>query len=488
MSVFVCWSGTRSKIIAGAVQELLLSQKEFELTKDNVFISGGIEKGATWFQSIVEALRKSRVGIVCLTTENLHNPWLHFEAGALTRALDDKAGDDRILIPLLHGVSAAEMTGPLSAYQATYTSRADLASMMSRVAEVLEKPLACALTENQWQQFQSKLGALVVPFRDLIPEFEAVFQNPSFNQPCKDQDWMRCYDGALLAREMLRSQQSRVRAACATHELGLFDMLLADLGSYADAVEGLLEGGSDEQQAKLEDCEHRRLAVKSVSWSLLDPPPAPFRNNAVRFLAAETDAERNMLVLAMESEIRRERDAVFEAEEPPDPAAQPRKDGGMRPRFDQAMDTLTSHREPTKFRESSWDLDRIFYYLMIRYFESAPIRWNPGQPTNSVESGKPATHHWRCAARDVTLELERYKLGSKGASLLPIKYSLDALATIEKANGKKSPNPEVTRNSILTAVKVVRADLEVELRQSEVGVVVQINRLLDRLAGSAPAK
>jgi hypothetical protein len=370
MSVFLCWSGTRSKTIAEAVKDLLISEKRFELTEEVVFISGGIEKGATWFQSIVEALTTSRVGIVCLTTENLHNPWLHFEAGALSRALDDngppgqppKAADGRLLIPLLHGVSAAEMTGPLSAYQATYTSRADLASMLSRVGEVLEKPGTCALTDDQWEQFQSKLGVLSVPFRDLIPEFEAAFQNPSFNQPCKDQDWMRCYDGALLAREMLRSHQSRVRAACATHELGLFDMLLADLGSYAGAVEGLLEGGSDEPKraAKLEECERRRLAVKSVSWSLLDPPQAPFRSNAVRFLAAETDAERNMLVLAMESEIRRERDAVFEAEEPPDPTVETGKYAGVRQRFDEAMNALTGRRDPTKFRESSWDLDRIF--------------------------------------------------------------------------------------------------------------------------------
>jgi hypothetical protein len=477
------------------VKDLLLSEKRFELTKDVVFISGGIEKGATWFQSIVEALKKSRVGIVCLTTENLHNPWLHFEAGALSRALDDngppgqppKAGDGRLLIPLLHGVSAAEMTGPLSAYQATYTSRADLALMMSRVGDVLGKPGACALTEDHWKQFQTKLDALAVPFRDLIPEFEGVFQNPSFNQPCKGQDWMRCYDGALLAREMLRSHQNRVRAACAAHELGLFDMLLADLGSYAEAVEGLLEGGSDDlkRAARLEECERRRLAVKSVSWSLLDPPQAPLRSNAVRFLAAETDAERNMLVLAMESEIRRERDAVFEAEEPPDPAAEPRKDAGIRQRFDKAMVALTGRREPTKFRESSWDLDRIFYYLLIRYFESAPIRWNPAQSTNPVESAKPATHHWRCAARDVTLELERYKLGSKGVSLLPIKYSLDALATIEKANGKKSPDIDVTRNSILSAVAVVRADLGDELSQSEVGIVAQIKRLLARLETAA---
>ncbi len=59
MSVFICWSGTRSETIAKAVKVLLTSEKKLGLKKDDVFISGGIEKGTTWFQSIVEELKKS---------------------------------------------------------------------------------------------------------------------------------------------------------------------------------------------------------------------------------------------------------------------------------------------------------------------------------------------------------------------------------------------------------------------------------------------
>src|SRR5262245_46843273 len=88
MSVFICWSGARSHAIAKAVEKLL---EEMDVCK--VFVSDHIEKGVAWFDSILEKLQDAQVGIVCLTSENLGSPWMHFEAGALARGLSPESKD-----------------------------------------------------------------------------------------------------------------------------------------------------------------------------------------------------------------------------------------------------------------------------------------------------------------------------------------------------------------------------------------------------------
>jgi hypothetical protein len=49
--------------------------------------SKDIDKGQNWNAEISSMLDKSRLGIVCLTPENLHEPWVLFEAGALSKQL-----------------------------------------------------------------------------------------------------------------------------------------------------------------------------------------------------------------------------------------------------------------------------------------------------------------------------------------------------------------------------------------------------------------
>jgi hypothetical protein len=155
MSVFICWSGERSFAVAKAVQELL------EANGVPVFLSDEIEKGTAWFASILDRLRRAKAGIVCLTPENLQSPWMHFEAGALAHGLsiraDTSGGADpsrpsgaggqqggasppspepthpaRALFPVLHGVTPAEINGPLSAYQATSTTQREWVTWCAR--------------------------------------------------------------------------------------------------------------------------------------------------------------------------------------------------------------------------------------------------------------------------------------------------------------------------------------------------------------------
>lgn len=80
MKVFLSWSGERSKVVAKSLSEWL----EQVLQAVEPWISTDIEKGKRWDGEISQKLEQSKVGIICLTKDNLESTWLHFEAGAIS--------------------------------------------------------------------------------------------------------------------------------------------------------------------------------------------------------------------------------------------------------------------------------------------------------------------------------------------------------------------------------------------------------------------
>ena len=354
---------------------------------DDVFVSDDIDKGATWFESIEDRLEKADAGIVCLTAENLNSPWMHFEAGALARRLSSrdqkshasskkpKPKDDATrLFPLLMGVSGAQLQGPLGAYQGTNVTQADLGRMIKSIASVLgHKPIRLTRKRNTiirdsvWKKFERDIGEIAVPAHKLIRSLERLFQRKTFTEAihhCTDQTWLRRCDGARETRARLARYLKRVRAACPPHEHALFDMLLSELDGYAMAMESLLveplkfkmskPGELAMPPATLTSCEARRLAIRSLSARLVHATDEPQVEPAARFMAAETNEERKMIIHRLEGAIRREAEGVFV------------KTAGKKHALKLAIGKLTEQKVPIKYRASSWDLDRIYYYLLVQ--------------------------------------------------------------------------------------------------------------------------
>ena len=212
-------------------------------------------------------------------------------------------------------------------------------------------------------------------------------------------------------------------------------------------------------------CEDRRLAIRSLAGRLLQPLDAPLWAEAVRFMAAETNEERKMIVHRLEGAIRREREVAFEQAAVSDVS------------WDEVFRELTRNRRPIKFRESSWDLNRIYYYLLVQYFGSAALRWEPAEARAKSFAVAPATtvplpmpHDWLCAARDVEMELERYRAKSKGGSLMPLTYALVALQEIDR---QKAPNPDQARIAAQSALKQVQTELGDEVLSSDAGRAIR---------------
>ena len=82
MKVFISWSGERSRSIAEALREwlpdVIQAVKPWLSAED-------IDKGARWSSDLAHELEDAHVGVICLTPENLEEPWIHFEAGALSK-------------------------------------------------------------------------------------------------------------------------------------------------------------------------------------------------------------------------------------------------------------------------------------------------------------------------------------------------------------------------------------------------------------------
>ena len=83
MKVFISWSGKRSKMVAQAFVDFL----QVTIQAAQPWISTDIDKGKRWDPELAKSLSESKVGVICLTSDNLVEPWLLFEAGAISAAI-----------------------------------------------------------------------------------------------------------------------------------------------------------------------------------------------------------------------------------------------------------------------------------------------------------------------------------------------------------------------------------------------------------------
>ena len=107
MEVFLSWSGPRSKEIAEALKVWI--PRVIQATKPWMSEKNNIAAGTRWSNEIAGKLQSTHVGIICVTPENQHNPWLMFEAGALSKIVSEA-----YVCPYLFGLPISQLSGPIS--------------------------------------------------------------------------------------------------------------------------------------------------------------------------------------------------------------------------------------------------------------------------------------------------------------------------------------------------------------------------------------
>lgn len=159
MKIFLSWSGKRSRETAEILRDWIpqvIQAVEPWLSKD-------IEKGKRWNKEISDNLEDSKVGIICLNRENLHEDWIHFEAGAISKT------KDAYVCTFLLDLNPTDVEEPLAQFQHTLFNKEDIFKLIQtinkRLSSVAEKPLAEKTLENVfetfWPQFEKIVNKLL---------------------------------------------------------------------------------------------------------------------------------------------------------------------------------------------------------------------------------------------------------------------------------------------------------------------------------------
>ena len=123
--VFISWSGELSKKLADAIQRWLPRMLQ---TVEPYFTPSDVEKGAKWCPDILGELANTNIGIICLTKDNLLEPWILFEAGALSKNMKES-----LVCTLLFNVKTTDIKGPLTVFQGTCFNEADFKDLIKTI-------------------------------------------------------------------------------------------------------------------------------------------------------------------------------------------------------------------------------------------------------------------------------------------------------------------------------------------------------------------
>lgn len=172
MKVFISWSGELSKNIAEVIKKWLpciIQSVEVFFSPDD------IEKGENWDTKVSTELLECKYGIICLTKENVSAPWIHFESGALAKALDSRVAT------LMINVTPTDIKGPLSRYQATKLDKDDFFQLIKNINEQLETQLNIevlkTLFNNLWDKINNDFKNLLEKYQDISPKKKKGIKN-----------------------------------------------------------------------------------------------------------------------------------------------------------------------------------------------------------------------------------------------------------------------------------------------------------------------
>ena len=185
MDVFISWSGERSRAAAEALRgwlpKIINALKPWLSSED-------IDKGARWGTDVATRLEAAKAGIICLTPSNLHSDWILFEAGALSKTLQNT-----FVCPFLIGLDPSDVKPPLSQFQATRAQKEDVLKLLKTLNNALgEAALPEAHIEEAfevwWPKLDQQLKSLPSdeakakthrPDRELLEEILALVRNQS---------------------------------------------------------------------------------------------------------------------------------------------------------------------------------------------------------------------------------------------------------------------------------------------------------------------
>jgi hypothetical protein len=158
MKVFISWSGVTSKKVAEQIREWLPTVLQ---TVKPYFTPSDIEKGTRWSSDIAKELDDSKAGIFCVTKENINSQWLMFEAGAISKKVEQS-----LVCPILIGLDNSDISGPLTQFQTTLFEKSDFKKLVSDLNKAngdnkLEESVLLTVFEKFWPDLEEKISVIL---------------------------------------------------------------------------------------------------------------------------------------------------------------------------------------------------------------------------------------------------------------------------------------------------------------------------------------
>lgn len=268
MQVFLSWSGDRSFAVADALRtwlpRVIQSIKPWMSAAD-------ISAGSRWLAEVSGKLDTSSIGIICVTPENLSSPWLHFEAGALSKALDQSR-----VCPLAFELTPGQISGPLSQFQAVSLNQAGVGRVLTAINGELG---GMALPQTELDEIQA------VWWPRLEERLTAIPASPEPRQTRQIDDQL---DELLqLSREQLRRENLRLEASQSrdkklegmlhTMEIAMSSLtpIRSQLSSFQDKMKSAMQTAIGNMATIDTESTEGAKQVAALFGSMLSSLPAP---------------------------------------------------------------------------------------------------------------------------------------------------------------------------------------------------------------------
>lgn len=235
-----------------------------------------IKAGTRWSSEIAEKLQSTKIGIICLTRDNLNAPWLMFEAGALSKQLEAR------VCPILFGLKPTDVQGPLTQFQLNQFSPEGIYNVLASINEQLEPDsLSVETLRSAFEKWWPELDATTKKIlsknsssptiksnrteRDLIEEILIRIRNSTVEYPINAdmiELLIHCYRSLTDTIRYIVDHKKRDSAAQALYNLQFptqhFITRISDTNkrqelakSYADVVSILYRDVGDVDKDKL---------------------------------------------------------------------------------------------------------------------------------------------------------------------------------------------------------------------------------------------
>ncbi len=156
--VFISWSGNLSRRIAEEIRNWLPGVLQ---NVKPYFTPNDIEKGSKWNSEISKELSNTNIGIICLTRENISEPWILFESGALSKSMEGSN-----VCTILFNLEPADIKGPLTCFQSTKFDKGDIKKLIITINNCatdnkLEPEILDNVFDMWWPKIEGKVKAII---------------------------------------------------------------------------------------------------------------------------------------------------------------------------------------------------------------------------------------------------------------------------------------------------------------------------------------